>query len=97
MAIGIDWDGRRQVLGVELSNRESRSSWAAFVKGLKARGLHGGELVVSHDHAGLKRAVAKLLPEAVWHTSCGSARLPAPQKPTTIAARNCGGSTTVAT
>ena len=66
VAIGIDWDGRRQVLGVELSNRESRSSWSAFVAGLKARGLHGVEFVVSDDHAGLKRAIAELLPEAVW-------------------------------
>ena len=66
VAIGINWDGRRCVLGVELSNRESRSSWTNFVKGLKARGLHGVEFVVSDDHAGLKRAVAELLPEAVW-------------------------------
>ena len=66
VGIGINWDGRRQVLGVELSNRESRSSWTTFVKGLKARGLHGVEFVVSDDHAGLKRAVAELLPEAVW-------------------------------
>ena len=36
-----------------------------FVNGLKARGLHGVEFVVSDDHAGLKRAVAELLPEAV--------------------------------
>ena len=66
VAIGINWDGRHCVLGVELSNRESRSSWTNFVKGLKARGLHGVEFVVSDDHAGLKRAVAELLPEAVW-------------------------------
>ena len=66
VAIGINWDGRRCVLGVELSNRESRSSWTNFVTGLKVRGLHGVEFVVSDDHAGLKRAVAELLPEAVW-------------------------------
>ena len=66
VAIGINWDGRRCVLGVELSNRESRSSWTNFVTGLKARGLHGVEFVVSDDHAGLKRAVAELLPDAVW-------------------------------
>ena len=41
IAIGIDWDGRRQVLAVELANRESRSSWRDFLLGLKARGLHG--------------------------------------------------------
>jgi putative transposase len=38
IAIGIDWDGRRQVLAVELANRESRSSWRDFLLGLKARG-----------------------------------------------------------
>src|SRR5215472_4311823 len=43
IAIGIDWDGRRQVLAVELANRESRSSWRDFLLGLKARGLHGVE------------------------------------------------------
>ena len=66
IAIGINGEGRRQILGVELSNRESRSSWTTFVKGLKTRGLHGVEFVVSDDHAGLKRAVRELLPEAVW-------------------------------
>ena len=43
LAIGIDWDGRRQVLAVELANRESRSSWRDFLLGLKARGLHGAD------------------------------------------------------
>ncbi len=66
IALGINEEGRRQVLGVELSNRESRSSWTTFVTGLKARGLHGVEFVVSDDHAGIKRAVRELLPEAVW-------------------------------
>ena len=62
VAIGINSEGRRQVLGVELSNRESHSSWKAFVNGLKTRGLEGVEFVVSDDHAGLKRAVRELLP-----------------------------------
>lgn len=66
IAIGINWEGRRQVLAVELANRESRSSWKDFLTGLKSRGLSGVEFVVSDDHAGLKRAVAELLPEAVW-------------------------------
>ena len=66
LAIGINWEGRRQLLGVALANRESASSWTTFVTGLKARGLHGVEFVVSDDHAGLKRAIRELLPEAVW-------------------------------
>jgi len=49
IALGIDWDGRRQVLAVEIANRESRSSWRDFLLGLKGRGLHGVEFVVADD------------------------------------------------
>jgi putative transposase len=66
IAIGIDWDGRRQVVAVELANRESRSSWRDFLAGLRERGLAGVEFVVSDDHEGLKRAIREVLPEAVW-------------------------------
>jgi len=66
IAIGVDWEGRRQVLGVELANRESRSSWRDFLAGLKARGLYGVEFVVSDNHEGLKAAIREVLPEAVW-------------------------------
>ena len=41
VAVAVGWDGRRSVLGVELANRESRSSWRDFLLGLKERGLHG--------------------------------------------------------
>ena len=66
IAVGIDWEGRRQILGVELSNRESRSSWRDFLIGLKERSLHGVEFVVSDDHDGLKKAIRECLPEAAW-------------------------------
>lgn len=66
VAIGINWEGRIEVLGVELANRESSSSWKDFLVGLKERGLHGVEFVVSDDHAGLKRAIFEVLPEAAW-------------------------------
>jgi putative transposase len=66
VAIGINWDGRRCVLGVELANRESASSWKDFLLDLKQRGLHGVELVVSDDHPGLRRASVEVLQEAVW-------------------------------
>lgn len=66
IAIGVDWDGRRQILGVELANRESASSWKDFLIGLKERGLKGVEMVVSDDHAGLRKAIAEVLPEVVW-------------------------------
>jgi putative transposase len=66
IAVAVDWEGRRQVIGVELANRESRSSWRDFLQGLKARGLHGVEFVVSDDHPGLKKAIQEVLPEAAW-------------------------------
>jgi putative transposase len=66
VAVAVDWEGRRQVLGVELANRESRSSWKDFLQSLRERGLHGVELVVSDDHAGLKAAIREVLPEAWW-------------------------------
>jgi transposase-like protein len=66
VAVGIDWEGRRQILGVELSHRESRSSWRDFLTGLKERGLHGVEFVVSDDHDGLKKAIRECLPEGAW-------------------------------
>jgi putative transposase len=66
VAIGVDWEGRRQVLGVELANRESRSSWREFVARLRDRGLTGVEFVVSDDHPGLRATIREVLPEAVW-------------------------------
>lgn len=66
VAIGINSEGRRCVLGVGLANRESTSSWREFLQALKQRGLRGVELVVSDDHEGLKNAIRECLPEAAW-------------------------------
>jgi transposase-like protein len=66
VAIGINWDGQRQVLAVELANRESQSSWKEFLLRLKERGLAGVEFVVSDDHAGLKKAIREVLTEGAW-------------------------------
>jgi len=66
VAIGINRDGRRCVLAVDLANRESQTSWKEFLLGLKERGLAGVEFVVSDDHAGLKKAIAEVLNAAVW-------------------------------
>jgi len=66
VAIGINWDGRRSILAVELANRESTTSWRDFLVGLKERGLSGVGFVVTDDHAGLKKAITELLPEAIW-------------------------------
>ncbi len=65
-AIGIDWEGRRQVLAVELAIRESRSSWGDVLGRMRERGLHGVEFVVADDHAGLKAAIREGLPAAAY-------------------------------
>src|SRR5262245_7006525 len=66
VAIGINWEGRRCILGVDLANRESASSWKEFLVSLRKRGLNGVDFVGSDDHAGLKKAIQEVLPEAVW-------------------------------
>jgi transposase-like protein len=66
IAIGIDWEGRRNILAVELAHRESVTSWREFCLGLKARGLHGMQLVISDDHPGLRKAIAEVFTEAAW-------------------------------
>jgi transposase-like protein len=100
IAIGIDWDGRRQVLAVELANRESRSSWRDFVLGLKARGLHGVEFVVADDHAGLRAALREVVAEAAYQRCyvhfCGTRSITCHAGSTTTACRSCVGFTTAA-
>ncbi len=66
VALGIDWEGRRQVLAVEVARKESTHWWKEFLLRLKERGLQGVYLVVSDDHPGLKQAVSEVLPAALW-------------------------------
>jgi putative transposase len=66
VAIGINWEGRRCVLAVEMANRESESSWKEFLLKLKQRGLRGVVCTISDDHAGLRKAIPEVLPESKW-------------------------------
>jgi putative transposase len=65
-ALGVNWEGRRQILAIELSNRETKSGWKDFIIRLKERGLNGVEFVVSDNHEGLKNAISETLPQAIW-------------------------------
>jgi transposase-like protein len=98
IAIGINWEGQRQVLAVELANRESATSWKGFLMTLKQRGLHGVEFVVSDDHAGLKRAIGEISRRrpgsAVTCTFCATRWTICRAKLTTTACRSCAGSMT---
>jgi putative transposase len=55
-AVGINWDGKREILGVSVSLSEHEVHWRAFLESLKARSLGGMQLITSDDHAGLKAA-----------------------------------------
>lgn len=66
IAIGVDWEGRWQILAVELWACERRSSLGDFLRGLIACGLPGVELVVAHGHAGLRAAIRETLPQAAY-------------------------------
>jgi transposase-like protein len=66
IAIGITPDGRRSVLGVSVSLSEAEVHWREFLAGLQARGLHGVQLIVSDDHAGLKAACTARLASVPW-------------------------------
>jgi transposase-like protein len=66
IATGVNADGRREVLGVDLVTSEDGAGWTALLRDLVARGLHGVQLVVSDAHEGLKAAIAAVLPGACW-------------------------------
>jgi transposase-like protein len=66
VAVGVNADGRREVLGLEIGASEAETFWVGFLRKLARRGLRGVKLVVSDAHEGLKAAIAKVLTGAVW-------------------------------
>jgi len=66
VAVGVNGDGHREVLGLDVITTEDGAGWTAFLRGLVARGLSGVSLVISDAHAGLKDAIAAVLPGAGW-------------------------------
>lgn len=65
-ATGVNADGHREILGVDVITTEDGAGWLAFLRGLIARGLSGTSLVVSDAHAGLVDAIGSTLPGATW-------------------------------
>ena len=66
VAVGVQADGRRTVLGVSVSLSEAEPHWRDFLTSLQERGLHGVKLVVSDNHAGLKAARQATMPSVPW-------------------------------
>jgi len=65
IAIGVNSDGRREVLGLDICASEAETFWDEFLRKLARRGLRGVKLVISNAHEGLKAAAAKVL-GAAW-------------------------------
>jgi len=66
IATGVNGDGHREILGVDVFTSEDRAGWSSFLQELVARGLSGVKLVISDAHSGLKAAIAEELPGSAW-------------------------------
>jgi len=90
VAVGVNTDGRREVLGVATGASEAEPFWKAFLRSLADRGLRGVRLVVADDHKGLRAAAAKVF--SATHQRCrvhwlrnALAHVPAKQRPAAVA------------
>jgi transposase-like protein len=66
LAVGVNADGHREILGLQVSSAEDGAGWLAFFRDLTARGLTGVALVTSDAHRGLVEAIGATLPGASW-------------------------------
>jgi putative transposase len=66
VAIGVNAEGTREVLGFDVFTEESEANWAAFLRELVERGLTGVQLVISDAHKGLVNAIAREMPGSGW-------------------------------
>jgi putative transposase len=66
IAVGVNAEGYREILGVDVTTAEDGAGWLTFLRSLTARGLSGVKLVTSDAHAGLLSAIGATLPGASW-------------------------------
>jgi putative transposase len=66
LATGVNADGHREILGLQVTSAEDGAGWLAFFRDLTARGLTGVALVTSDAHRGLVEAIGATLPGAAW-------------------------------
>jgi transposase-like protein len=90
IAVGVNTDGRREVLGIATGPSEAEPFWKAFLRSLADRGLRGVRLVVADDHEGLRAAAAKVF--SATHQRCrvhwlrnALAHVPPKQRPAAVA------------
>jgi len=65
-AMGVNEDGRREILGISIGSSETESAWKQFLRQLVDRGLSGVQLVISDAHKGLKKAMRQVLTGTTW-------------------------------
>lgn len=66
LACGVNVEGYRELLGMQVATAESVASWTGFFRDLKARGLDQVYLVTSDAHLGIQHAIGEVLPNASW-------------------------------
>ena len=66
VAVGVNGDGMREILGIDVASAEDGAGWLAFLRSLTARGLSGVQLVISDAHRGLIEAIGAAIPGAAW-------------------------------
>ena len=66
VAVGVNENGYREILGVAEGSREDKESWSNFLRYLKERGLHGVRLIISDKCLGLYEIIGDFFPEAKW-------------------------------
>lgn len=67
VAVGVQRDGRRSVLGVSVALSEAEVHWRTFLSSLLERGMHGTLMIVSDNHEGLKKARCSVMPSVPWN------------------------------
>src|SRR5881392_2055000 len=66
IAVGVNAEGYREILGIDVTTAEDGAGWLTFLRSLTARGLSGVQLVISDAHTGLVNAIGAVLPGSSW-------------------------------
>src|SRR6185312_13157272 len=90
VAVGVNADGRREILGMDVGPSEAEPFWTAFLRKLARRGLRGVKLVISDAHEGIKAAVSKLLHASWQRCRVGSLKKSPPADSVMLNDSRCG-------
>jgi putative transposase len=89
IATAVSADGRREVLGVDVGDSESEDFWTEFLRGLRKRGLHGVQLVISDAHRGLTNAIGSVCAFGRADSRCSCALIVVRHRPLSVCCSTC--------